>query len=627
MAMRDDQIKNAIAFAKIGFYIFPAFWKPDTKQHIGLVQWREQSTRNADTIRAWGQIHPHSAYFCVDLRKSKLFVADVDCKDQKQGLANLEALRLTEEWPDTYIVETPSGGQHHIMHGDIDGYIGVNRIAEGIDVPPMIPLPNSIIFKKGVYRPLNQNKILPIPDWFNKFRSKPKTLYENRDEALIALDQRHNIYKAIQLAGEVEPAIEGQGGNDHTYRVAVQIRQLGVSAATCFSVLVQHFNPRCLPHWQPHELKRIIQNAYNYAKSPPGADAPELDFTPVIPDNLVQFAHFQDLTAELPIPHWLIKEYIEKNTVTLFFGDSSTYKSFLALDIGLHIASGQQWLDKKTAQGSVVYLAGEGHGGVRRRLRAWKDRKLKNKDKHVPFYVSPQAIQLDHKGNTKLLIDSIKAVDPNPELVIIDTLATAFGEGDENSTKDMNKFLNHVFEIRDALNTTILIIHHTGHSAKERPRGAYTLMGNVDAHYKVEKHKDQKLMCLRWPRKMKDGEPPADTWFQIEVIKIGVDEDLDNITSLVLHHRPEYTEEDTSGWKLSPSQKIIYNLIRANPGIAVDSARNRYKEVLGLDYRRQTWRKGLIKLKDLNVVNERDGLLTAADPVVDPELTEGVEDA
>ena len=43
-----------------------------------------------------------------------------------------------------------------------------------------------------------------------------------------------------------------------------------------------------------------------------------------------------------------------------FWRDSNCGKSFLALDIAVHIATGQSWMGHKTRIGQVLYLACEG---------------------------------------------------------------------------------------------------------------------------------------------------------------------------------------------------------------------------------------------------------------------------
>jgi RecA-family ATPase len=53
-------------------------------------------------------------------------------------------------------------------------------------------------------------------------------------------------------------------------------------------------------------------------------------------------------------------------------GASGSGKTFVVLDWLLHIATGQpEWKGHKVKQGGVVYLAGEGHNGLKGRMAAW----------------------------------------------------------------------------------------------------------------------------------------------------------------------------------------------------------------------------------------------------------------
>ena len=80
--------------------------------------------------------------------------------------------------------------------------------------------------------------------------------------------------------------------------------------------------------------------------------------------------------------NYLVKPYLERDCIGTVFGDSDTYKSFIMLDFGLHIASGRNYHGYQVHQCPVVYIAGEGHGGIGRRLLAWVTAHGINPDGH-----------------------------------------------------------------------------------------------------------------------------------------------------------------------------------------------------------------------------------------------------
>ncbi len=69
---------------------------------------------------------------------------------------------------------------------------------------------------------------------------------------------------------------------------------------------------------------------------------------------------------------YMVKGIIPAHSLCSIYGASGSYKSFLAGAWGCHIATGKVWARKQVAQGSVVYVVGEGGIGVPRRIKAWE---------------------------------------------------------------------------------------------------------------------------------------------------------------------------------------------------------------------------------------------------------------
>jgi RecA-family ATPase len=109
----------------------------------------------------------------------------------------------------------------------------------------------------------------------------------------------------------------------------------------------------------------------------------------------------------------------------------------------------------------------------------------------------------------------------NPVLIVIDTLARNFN-GDENAASDMGKFINNVNQyLRAPFECVVLIVHHSGHSQKNRARGSTALRAGIDFEYRVEKDKnekkgkkDEKFVTNLTCTKMKDAVEPKKTQFK-----------------------------------------------------------------------------------------------------------------
>jgi hypothetical protein len=246
-------------------------------------------------------------------------------------------------------------------------------------------------------------------------------------------------------------------------------------------------------------------------------------------------------------PEYIIEELFETDTLGLMFGDPGCGKSFLAVDIALSVATGTRFHGRDTKQGSVFFIAGEGHNGLARRFAAWSQAR-KVSLSGVPLFKSERAAQFLDGASAIAVADAVAGLADqygSPALIIIDTLARNFGAGDENNTQDMSNFIVAIDDLKARFpGCSVLIAHHSGHAAKERARGAMALKGALDTEYRVEKEgHEMKLVNT----KMKDAEPPQDLFFRFQQV------DLEGIAkSAVL----EATEAPERKQKLTPTQRM-----------------------------------------------------------------------
>ncbi|WP_162617150.1 AAA family ATPase [Litorivita pollutaquae] len=265
-------------------------------------------------------------------------------------------------------------------------------------------------------------------------------------------------------------------------------------------------------------------------------------------------------------PAFLIGDLIETDTLGLVFGDPGCGKSFLAVALGLSVASGTPFFGRDVKQGSVFYIAGEGHNGLTRRFHAW--------GKHhgvdlsgVPLYKSERAAQFLDAASAKAVADAVDATAEQvgePALIIVDTLARNFGAGDENSTMDMNNFVVAMDQLKARYpNSVLLIVHHSGHAVKDRARGAMALKGALDFEFRLEKSDATVTMTNT---KMKDAEPPAPIHMVLQ------DVPLVDASSAVL---VEGDAPAGGGKKLSPAKQLAldtYHMAAMKHGTLSDGA-------------------------------------------------------
>ena len=257
-----------------------------------------------------------------------------------------------------------------------------------------------------------------------------------------------------------------------------------------------------------------------------GAPQTHDDGPPVKPEQspemksaaVFQFTPVSDLRYRSP--EYIIGELIETDTLGLMFGDPGCGKSFLAVDIALSVATGTSFHGRETKQGSVFFIAGEGHSGLARRFAAWsqaRDVPLAG----VPLFKSERAAQFLDGESAKAVSQAVAELagkHGSPSLIVIDTLARNFGAGDENNTRDMNEFVAAVDDLKARFpGCSVLIVHHSGHAEKQRARGAMALKGALDCEYRVEK-KDRDMKLIN--TKMKDAEPPPDLHFSFKQVDL-----------------------------------------------------------------------------------------------------------
>ena len=236
-----------------------------------------------------------------------------------------------------------------------------------------------------------------------------------------------------------------------------------------------------------------------------------------------------------PLPlRWLIKGYLPPEGLGFLIAAPATGKTFLAIDWFCHIACGLPWWGKRVKQGGVVVIAGEGHHGLRRRLKAWGINQgivMDNK----PIVVSDVAASLTDKASVEAVMDAIDlslAQLESVDIIVIDTLHRNI-TGDENSSEDMAVYFNHLDGLRAKYECFILTVHHTGHGEQGRARGSSSIKAAIDVEYIISKSGDvAKVSC----EKMKDGEKPKNFGFTLPEVTIPnwLDDDGNPETSVVV---------------------------------------------------------------------------------------------
>ncbi len=256
---------------------------------------------------------------------------------------------------------------------------------------------------------------------------------------------------------------------------------------------------------------------------------------------------------------WLIKDYIEEDALAVMYGPPGKGKSFIALDMSCCIASNLSFHGHNVKAGAVFYIAGEGHNGLARRLRAWAE--LNNTDMPRALFVSEAPADLASEANATKVMEAVQqladASGKTPVLIVIDTLARNFG-GDENSATDMGNFIRNADALRRLWKATVLIVHHSGKDSDRGARGSSALKGAADAEYEVGRNDADQIIRLT-PRKMKDAEEPASLAF--ELVSVPVLDDSGVLVGGAALRVAEYTAHAPVTAKLGKQQKAALDVL------------------------------------------------------------------
>ncbi len=235
---------------------------------------------------------------------------------------------------------------------------------------------------------------------------------------------------------------------------------------------------------------------------------------------------------------WLIPGYLIPECLALVFGDPAAGKSLLAIDWTASIATGRPWNGGRAPRkGPVIYIAGEGHFGIRRRFKAWAQHyKCETELRDAPLFVSDMAAAIGDPANVEQVAATVAAIAEEhgePELIVIDTLHRNLGAGDENSSQDMAMFVKGADTLRERFKSAVLVVHHSGHMEKGRARGSSSLRAAVDTEFCLESSQsgDRAMTCT----KMKDGPTPPPLGFELVQVELPwIAEDGTPETSVVL---------------------------------------------------------------------------------------------
>lgn len=278
---------------------------------------------------------------------------------------------------------------------------------------------------------------------------------------------------------------------------------------------------------------------------------------------------------------YLVKGLLPAESTCSIFGPSGSFKSFAAVSLSCHIATGKPWDGRQVTQGAVLYIVGEGGVGVPRRIRAWADQYNGGADVPNLYRIDMPVFMADPTQilDLKFAVDRVRALTGEPvRLIVIDTVARCFGGGDENRAADMGAFIAGCDTIKSMTQATILLIHHTGKNEENGARGSSAFRAAMDAEFLIKREANDAQALTLACTKMKDSQEPAKRAYDLRGRIVCWDDDGDEITSLVLAdlgREPKDPEADGLG----PISKALFQVIKKTAGKHGSTTRDEVREV------------------------------------------------
>lgn len=239
----------------------------------------KDATDDGGKIAAWREQHPRANWAIATGARSGVVVVDLDRKPGKNGLERLrEIVAARGGLPKTRTVRTGSGGLHlYFQHPGEEVANSASKIAPGIDVRGdggYVMAPESNHVSGGTYSLIADLAPAPAPAWLLELLRRPAPRSAPAPAAAPVASfppaPPEVLEAARQALAEHGPAIEGNGGDEHTFIAgALLAHDFALPEEEAWPLLVE-WNETCQPPWSLDDLAAKLRGGAKYATRPFG---------------------------------------------------------------------------------------------------------------------------------------------------------------------------------------------------------------------------------------------------------------------------------------------------------------------------------------------------------------------
>lgn len=447
-----------------------------------------------DPVTGWPLDHN------IGVATDDMIVVDIDMKKGKDGLSSYLALDLPL---DTLMVRTPTGGFHAYLNGP-NKSLSVDKLGQGLDIRSAhgyVIAPGSVV-PEGVYEIDNDAPLAVAPAHLIAKLDEPR----ERGSVTIStdLDTEFAVARAVKYLREEAPiAVEGQGGDDCTFRVACIVKDMGLSAEGVLDAMAANWNDRCAPPWDLDELRQKVENAFSYALSSAGGQSPAVDLAGVDPiepryvrvvtdRRWQQHGDYLNLDAT-----WLFYELLPQTGVGVLSGPSQGGKTFVLMHLARCLATGKGFFGvSPDDRGGSILLTGEGRRSVLARMEALgEDAPLPIVSGDINNLAAPGALEALAADLREKMAEMEIEFGMPVRLIAIDTLSASGLLKDENDNSEAGVAMKALSKLSEMLNAFVLVTHHPPKDGKGQ-RGAGAIFNDVDVVLEITREKTNAIRDL-----------------------------------------------------------------------------------------------------------------------------------
>jgi hypothetical protein len=198
----------------------------------------------------------------------------------------------------------------------------------------------------------------------------------------------------------------------------------------------------------------------------------------------------EDLMSKPAKTDWLVEGVLVAKSRALLHAESGVGKTYTALDISLHIATGQPWQGHAVKQGPVYYLAAENAELFAERVQAWEKqhkglaRWQRRNGEQAPFAVYHDPLDLSSPASVNALLAHLGTA----QLVVVDTVLASLGAFDIKDTHNASQAMEVVKRIMSHTGATVLLVTHEPDKGVN-PLGGSAWRANTQTRIRLTRHR------------------------------------------------------------------------------------------------------------------------------------------